>query len=201
VIDRLNLGKEMLMITRAKTRTVEIESSRLLSRTFRIIMFVIFTAISAQLAVRLPFTPVPVTMQTLFVALAGILLGSRDGFYAVATYVALGISGIPWFANFSGGPHVLFGPTGGYIAAFPFSAWVAGRFVEAFGMRRATVFVGTVMSSILILFSGVVYLAGAFGLPLHLALSAGATPFVAVEIFKAGLLTVMFKSLNKDFKG
>jgi len=189
------------MITRGKAQIIEIGSSRLLSRTFRIIMFVIFTAISAQLAVRLPFTPVPVTMQTLFVALAGILLGSRDGFYAIATYVVLGISGIPWFANFSGGPHVLFGPTGGYIAAFPFSAWIAGRFVESFGMKRATVFVATVMSSILILFSGVVYLAGAFGLPLHVALSAGATPFVAVEIFKAGLLIAMFKSLKRDLNG
>jgi len=178
-----------------------IESSNYLSRVFRIAMFVVFTAISAQLAIRLPFTPVPVTMQTLFVALAGVLLGSRDGFYTLATYVVLGFAGIPWFANLSGGPHVIFGPTGGYIAAFPFSAWVAGRFVELFGMRKATVFIATVMSSIMILFSGVTYLKFAFGLPLYVALSAGATPFVAVEILKAGLVTGMFKSFNRDING
>ncbi|MDD3642341.1 MAG: biotin transporter BioY, partial [Candidatus Krumholzibacteria bacterium] len=85
----------------------------------RIAAFVLFTAAGAQLAVRLPWTPVPVTMQTLFVVLAGISLGPRDGFAAMVSYLALGAAGVPVFAGLSFGPAALFGPTGGYLVMFP----------------------------------------------------------------------------------
>ena len=96
------------------------------NRVAKIMAFTLFTALGAQFAVWLPFTPVPVTMQTLFVVLAGIVLGPRDGFYAMLSYLALGISGAPVFAGLSFGPLVLFGPTGGYLLAFPAAAFLAG---------------------------------------------------------------------------
>ena len=87
------------------------------TRFVRIILFVAFTAVGAQLAVRLPFTPVPVTLQTLFVVLAGLVLGPRDGFYAMSSYLAIGALGAPVFACFGFGPAAILGPTGGYLIA------------------------------------------------------------------------------------
>jgi biotin transport system substrate-specific component len=126
-------------------------------------------------------------MQTRFVALAGIVLGSRDGFYSIALYVALGTAGLPWFAGLSGGPMVLLGPTGGYIAAFPFAAWLAGKVAEGFERRAMPVFMASILSSALIVFFGALYLSAAFHLPVPTAIALGVTPFLAVELFKAAV--------------
>jgi hypothetical protein len=104
-----------------------------LRRVAGIAAFVGFTALAAQFAVRLPYTPVPVTMQTLFVLLAGIVLGPRDGFYAMIAYIAIGVAGAPVFAGLTFGPVVLFGPTGGYLVAFPAAALLAGVLTRSLG--------------------------------------------------------------------
>jgi len=164
-----------------------------LKRALRIVLFAVFAAASAQLAVRLPLTPVPVTMQTLFVALAGIMLGSRDGFYSMAVYIVLGTAGLPWFANFSGGPMVLAGPTGGYLVAFPFAAWLAGKTVESFRRGAPTFFLAAILSSALIIFSGAVYLSTAFPVSISTVFALGVTPFIGVELFKAFIAAVIVK--------
>lgn len=88
--------------------------------------FSVFTALMAQVSVPLPFTPVPVTGQTLAVLLTGAALGPRLGFAALVVYLAEGAAGLPVFAGFSAGPAVLAGPTGGYLFAFPVAAALVG---------------------------------------------------------------------------
>ena len=96
-----------------------------------VVAFALATVFGAQIAVPVPFTPVPITLQTLFVILAGVVLGPRAGATAMALYVGAGAMGAPVFANGGGGLPWLLGPTGGYLLAFPASAfaagWVAGR--------------------------------------------------------------------------
>jgi biotin transport system substrate-specific component len=156
-----------------------------LVRAARIAAFVCFTSVAAQLAVELSFTPVPVTMQTLFVVLAGVTLGARDGFYAMLAYVSLGFAGAPVFAGFSCGPAVLFGPTGGYLVSFPAAALVAGYISARLGGSRLAVFAASLCGMALILAVGVSYLAVLTGLSLSRAASFGAMPFVAGEFLKA----------------
>lgn len=156
-----------------------------LRRTVRIIAFVIFTAIGAQLAIRLPFTPVPVTMQTLFVVMAGITLGPRDGFYSMLAYLALGASGVPLFAGFNFGPVHLLGPTGGYLIAFPAAALIAGWLYSAFGRNRMAVFAGALCGSAFILGSGALYLALLLQLTFSQVLAIGVVPFALGEAVKA----------------
>lgn len=74
----------------------------------------------------IPVGPVPVTLQTLFVLLAGFALGPRSGTYAMLLYIAAGALGLPVFAGGKSGIAVLFGPTGGYLAGFVVMAWCAG---------------------------------------------------------------------------
>ncbi len=87
-------------------------------------------AAGAQLEVRFPFTPVPLTGQTFGVLLAGLLLGSRAGAAAVALYLLEGTLGLPFFAGGAGGAAMLAGPTGGYLLGFLPAAWLAGRLAE-----------------------------------------------------------------------
>lgn len=72
----------------------------------------LFIALSAQLALRLPFSPVPITGQTLAVLLAGALLGSRRGTLSALAYLGEGLAGLPVFAGGAAGAAPLFGPTG-----------------------------------------------------------------------------------------
>ncbi len=88
--------------------------------------------LAAQLSARLPFTPVPVTMQVFAVLLSGLLLGSRWGAIAQAQYLLLGFSGAPVFALGTGGLSVLLLPhvTGGYLLSYPLAAFLAGWISE-----------------------------------------------------------------------
>ena len=154
-------------------------------RIARILLFAGFTAVGAQLAVRLPFTPVPLTIQTLFVVMAGITLGPRDGFYAMASYIGLGLLGAPVFAGFTFGPAVLVGPTGGYLIAFPAAALVAGSLSRNLGGGRFALFCSALAGSTLILVSGTLYLSLITRMPLAGAAIIGALPFAAGEVIKA----------------
>jgi len=92
--------------------------------------FSLVIALGAQIAIPLPFTPVPVTLQTLAVLLAGCLLGSGRGALAVIAYVAEGCAGLPVFSGGTAGVAHLLGPTGGYLVGFVAAAYLVGLLAE-----------------------------------------------------------------------
>lgn len=94
----------------------------------------LLTAVGAQIVV--PTVPVPFTLQTFFVLLSGALLGPRKGAAAQMAYLAMGATGLPVFAGFAGGFPYLLGPTGGYLVAFPFAAWITGMLLHENALMR-----------------------------------------------------------------
>lgn len=92
--------------------------------------FSLLIALSAQVAIPLPFTPVPVTLQTFAILLTGCLLGSGRGALAAAAYVAEGSLGLPFFSGGTAGIAHLLGPTGGYLVGCVAAAFVAGLLAE-----------------------------------------------------------------------
>ncbi len=99
-------------------------SSRIRTLT-HIAMFAAVLTICSQIAIPLP-AGVPVTLQTFAMALAGYVLGAKNGTFSVLTWGIIGICGIPVFANFVGGPAAIFGKTGGFIYGFLFIAFFCG---------------------------------------------------------------------------
>ena len=95
-------------------------------------MFTSLIVVCSQICVP---TPVPFTLQTLAVFLAGGLLGWKRGTLSVAIYILLGIAGVPVFTEFSGGLRVLLGMTGGYIIGFLFTAAAVGFMCEKLGRK------------------------------------------------------------------
>ncbi len=93
--------------------------------------------LAAQIRFPLPWTPVPITMQTFAVLLAGVLLGRWWGGISVASYAGLGAAGLPWFTGWSGGVGHLAGPTGGYIIGFFLAALFVGHFVDKYIRARS----------------------------------------------------------------
>lgn len=97
------------------------------SELFWILSFTILTIISAQVSI--PVKPVPFTLQTMIVLLAGAFLGAKNGAYSQIIYIFLGAIGLPVFAQTADGTigfARLIGPTGGYLLAFPIAAYLVG---------------------------------------------------------------------------
>jgi biotin transport system substrate-specific component len=146
--------------------------------------FTLALSAAAQVAIPIPGTPVPVTLQPMVVVLAGLMLGPALGASSMFLYLALGAIGLPVFAPV-GAPGVarLFGPTGGYLIAFPFAAFAAGyvarRFPKFLG-RWAAAMLGMVV----IFVGGISQLAILTGSAAQ-AIAFGVTPFAAFDILKA----------------
>jgi len=142
--------------------------------------------LGAQVAIPLPFTPVPATLQTLAVLVTGAVLGSKRGALAVLVYLAEGAAGLPVFAGGLSGPTMLLGPTGGYLVGFVVAAFVVGLLAErGWDRRRWTTLAAMVIGTAIILGLGVVGLCRF--MPLSAAIAAGAVPFVLGDIIKIAL--------------
>jgi biotin transport system substrate-specific component len=159
-----------------------------------ITLFAALTALGAQVAIPLPFTPVPVTLQVLFPLLAGLLLGSKRGAFSQAEYVAAGLAGLPVFAKGSSGLAYFLGPTGGYLLGFIAAAFVVGELTAI--MRASTkgaTFLASLGGAAAIYLCGALWLAVWLGVAVHLSPAAcltqawklGVLPFIAVDAAKA----------------
>ncbi len=149
-------------------------------------LFSLATALSAQIAVPLPFSPVPLTGQTLGVLLTGALLGPRLGALSVLLYLAEGAAGLPFFAGGASGLLRFAGPTGGYLAAFPLAAALVGRLAtRGWDRRPLSMFCAMLLGSLIIFAFGAARLAHFVGAAQ--ALPLGVWPFVPGDLLKAAL--------------
>jgi biotin transport system substrate-specific component len=159
----------------------------------------IMVGLAAQVAIPVPGTPVPLTLQLPAVLLVGALLGPRMGALSLVVYVALGAAGFPVFSPI-GPPGVerLVGPTGGYLLSFPVAAAVAGLVVtEGSNVRRLAL--GLVLGALVIHIGGSVHLLVLTGDASQVA-SAASAPFLLSTVLKlivAGLLAWRFTDTTR----
>ncbi|HYR69279.1 MAG TPA: biotin transporter BioY [Candidatus Dormibacteraeota bacterium] len=143
-------------------------------------------ALSARVAIPLPFSPVPVTGQTFAVLLVGAALGRWRGAAAVIAYLAEGAAGLPVFAGPNVGPAVLVGPTGGYLFGFIPGAWLCGLLAECGWDRRAgTTILSMILGNVAIFAVALPWLARYVGASNVWAM--GFWPFVPGDVAKIGL--------------
>jgi biotin transport system substrate-specific component len=171
---------------RADTRAIRVAS---------VLFITVLTAAAAQISFPLPFTQVPFTFQPLVVLVGGLVLGSRLGCASQILYLSAGIVGLPVFAASATLPPGLFrllGPTGGYLMAYPFAAYVVGYLAERGYARRYVTSVAAMLVGLALIYtSGTLWLAyfarvasGSATIGLSAALSAGVYPFIAADIAK-----------------
>lgn len=156
------------------------------------------TALAAQWRIDLPFTPVPVTGQTLAVLLTGAALGMRLGAAGQALYLVAGALGAPVFADAEGGWSLqrgldtITGATAGYLFGFVAAAGLIGYMAERRQDRTfPTMFTAFFVGSAVIYLSGVTGLMVATGMSLNDAVAAGVVPFVIGDVIKAAVAGVL----------
>lgn len=144
-------------------------------------------ALTLSSYIEVPMVPVPVTMQTLAVAMVGALLGRKLGMLTVMAWLAQAMAGLPVLAGGAGGIHHFAGPTAGYLVAFPIMAWMTGWLAERGwnGLRPWRAFLGMVAANLLCLALGGIWLASLVG-PMQ-AVALGVTPFLIGAVLKSGL--------------
>jgi len=154
------------------------------------------TAAGAYIIIPLP--PVPITLQTLFLCLAGTLLGAKLGALSQVVYILLGVIGLPVFAGGKAGLGVLFGPTGGYLFGFIAGAYVVGRIVEQLKNPGWIPLALSMVAGFLVVYLlGVVQLSLVANLSIKKAVVVGALPFLigdALKIAAAVFITLKLRS-------
>ena len=150
----------------------------------------LFVTLMARISIRLPFSPVPITGQTLAVLLAGALLGSVRGSLSLGLYLFWGLLGLPVFAGGTGGLARLAGPTGGYLVGFVFAAYTTGFLAQRGWDRRvSTCLLAMAIGNAVIYFFGLPWLAAFVGTDrvIHL----GLLPFIPGDVVKLLFATAL----------
>jgi len=185
----LELGRREIIINRAVCGTIGVCS------------FIVVTALGAFVRVPLPFTPVPITLQTFFVLLAGAALGRRLGMISQTGYITLGGLGLPIFAGATGGFTRLLGPTGGYLLGFIVAAWAVGRLIE-FKKRPdlGWIVFSMLVGSLSIYLLGMVQLALVTQCGIKGALYMGVLPFIPGDTLKLLAAALLYRKFEGRFK-
>lgn len=151
------------------------------------------TGVMAQIVIPLPWTPVPVTAQTFAVLLAGILLGRYWGGLSMAIYLGIGLAGVPWFTQMSGGFGILTGATGGYLIGFVLAALFLGYFADKYVATRRFV-----PMMVLMLFANfcLIYIPGLLVLGAWIYVAKGSVPGIWT-LLVMGLLPFLIGDIIK----
>lgn len=163
-------------------------------KTSKLVMMALMAAVTAvcsQIAIPLPFSPVPLSLGVLAVLLTGALLEPRYAAGTLLVYLLLGTVGVPVFAGFQAGPARLVGPTGGYLIAYPLMALVVALAVKYLGCRLPVLLGSMVAALALCYLLGTVWLAVSTGKSMAAAAMMAVVPFVPLDLCKVGLASVL----------
>ena len=178
---------------------MELVKSAQSSKVLKTILIIFFGSIALAISakIKIPFYPVPMTMQTFVVLFLGLSFGYKIGLATVGLYLLEGIFGLPVFSNSpeKGVGWIYFtGPTMGYLIGFLFATFLAGYF--NFKTNILFIFIKLIISVSVIYILGVLWLGNLIGWDKPV-IQYGVTPFLLAELFKISLLTIISKKLIK----
>lgn len=203
-------------LTNCKTHTiilykggVTLKKLRTIDLTFGAV-FVCLMAIGANITVWFPVLAVPIggatvplSLQTFFATIAGLMLGKRLGSFAMMTYILVGMAGVPVFAQMKAGPMQLISPTGGFIISFIFVAFFTGLIAErhnkpSYPIYTVASFIGLIVNYVI----GVTYMYVAMNTWLELQITyslawSGMIPFLIKDAGLACLAALFMAGLAK----
>jgi biotin transport system substrate-specific component len=179
--------------------TKDLIKDRVIRRILGVFIFTIFTSLGAFVRIPLPFSPVPITLQTFFVLLAGLILGGNLGLTSQLFYITLGASGLSIFTNAGSGLYYLLGPTGGYLFGFILVSFFIGRLSKKIN-NNFILFSLITAASMMILICGGVWLMLLFKISFSKAFFLGILPFIPGDIIKSLLAYLIYRKIKPRIK-
>lgn len=165
-------------------------------RAVAILAGVLLLSLGAQAAVPMPGNPVPITLQVPAVLIVGGLLGPALGSLTLVSYLLMGALGLPVFAPTGTlvGVARLFGPTGGYLLAYPVAAALVGYLTA--GGRSWPRLLGAALAGLIVIHAGGVAQLAALGGDLSIAMRLGSLPFLVGDVLKLLLACLVIRRLG-----
>ena len=163
-------------------------------------LFTALISVLSYITIPLPFSPVPITAQSLAVMAAAVILSTQETALAIATFLFLGIAGVPVFSGGRAGLGVIFGPSGGYLIGF----LIGGIIISILTKNKENfwqVLAGVITGGIIVIhFLGFIWLSQATGMGLKEAFLSGSLPFIPGDMFKAVLAAYLGIRINKSLE-
>jgi biotin transport system substrate-specific component len=178
----------------------ELVVNRTACRIIGVVVFVLLNSLGAFVRIPLPFSPVPITLQTFFVLLGAAFLGGRLGITAQVSYILLGIAGLPVFTNAGYGLLYLAGPTGGYLAGFVVASIIIAQGLRDVRHNVFSVFLVLCLADSAILGCGALWLKILFGYDPFRLLTIGILPFIPGDLLKVFLVSFLYTKANSRLK-
>ena len=186
-----------------KTKAIQLKQKLIFSINSNIVNLIgiffgsLLIALLAQISIYVPFSPIPITGQTVGILIIGGILGPHKGFLSVLAYLGEGFLGFPVFTKMNSGLWVLLGPTGGYLLSFLPAVFLIG-FLTKRNSLNITVFniLSCFLVTFFILIIGTLYLS--FSLGLNKAFTMGFFPFILVGTIKSFISAIII-SIYKKF--
>jgi biotin transport system substrate-specific component len=162
-------------------------------------LFGALTAVGAFISI--PLQPVPITLHTLFLNVAGLLLGGALGALSQVVYLMLGVFGLPVFSGGKAGFGVLLGPTGGYLVGFIFGAWIIGHVSRLKKDPGIVWMVAAIAAGHIIIYAlGVLQLSYIAHLGIRKALAVGVLPFLPGDAAKAVIAALIVRRAARTIR-
>ena len=173
-------------------------------------IFTALTAVMAQIAIPLPFTPVPISFGLVAVYITGILMKPKHAILTQLCYLLLGAVGAPVFGNFRGGIVALFGATGGYLLMYPIIAGIVAATLNSRKSRQVEKQQGKPMlflkssisiciAHILLYLGGTIWLCAITGNSFPTGLALAVYPYIPLDIVKIIFCIVVIVPLRSRF--
>jgi len=178
----------------------EVVINKQICRICMIFLSVIAIGLGAFVRIPLPFTPVPITLQTFFVLLSAALLGRKLSIIAQGIYLFLGILGLPVFTEAAKGLVYLFSPTAGYLIGFILASILTTVLLKRLKQGYFSAMLVFCASSAVILLSGSLWLKISLGISITQALFMGFIPFIFGDLLKSQAASFVYLKLNKRVK-
>ena len=160
-------------------------------------LFAALICVLGLISIPLSFSPVPITGQSLAIMLAGCILTTRQAALSVATFLLIGIVGVPVFAGGTAGIGIILGPRGGYLIGFFIGAIVISL-LKGKNNTYVRLGISNVVGGIGIVYLlGVIWLSIVTQIGLSKAFMVGALPFIAGDLFKVFVATIVSVTVNK----
>jgi biotin transport system substrate-specific component len=162
-------------------------------------LIIAMNCVSAYIIIPLPFSLSPISLQTMLVNLTGYVLNTKQAFLAFLTYILVGLAGVPVFTGGTAGPAKLFGPTGGYIIGFFFTAvFLAATRGEKYNFTRYAL-LGCLVGIPIIYLFGFLQLKLVTGMPWDKAFYTGVLPFIPLDIAKCAAAAFLAGPIHRAF--
>jgi len=171
----------------------KIQSASTIEKVAMAFLMACLTGLLAQIVLPLPWTPVPITGQTMGVLFSGLFLGKRFGALSQVFYILGGIGGIAWFGEMTSGINVFLGSTGGYLIGFVIAAAFIGHMSEKYAHTRKF---KKMFSLMLIANFACIYIPGLIGLSIWMYFASGAFPDI-IALLIMGLIPFLLGDLLK----